>query len=29
MPIIKAISERDAKGNVKKIFADIKKNKKN
>ena len=28
MPIIKAISERDAKGNVKKIFADIKKTRK-
>ena len=28
MPIIKAISERNAKGNVKKIFADIKKTRK-
>jgi AhpD family alkylhydroperoxidase len=28
MPILKAISERDAKGNVKKIFADIKKTRK-
>ena len=28
MPILKAISERNAKGNVKKIFADIKKTRK-
>ena len=28
MPILKAISERDAKGSVKKIFADIKKTRK-
>ena len=28
MPILKAISERNAKGNVKKIFADIKKKEK-